>query len=228
MFNHFKKKKTKLEMLWENPNLVKLDIGCGNNKKQGFIGIDIYDGEGIDHVLDMEKDRLPFDDDSVDFVFSNHAFEHITAPQNILREIVRVCKHKAMVEIWTPYLKSNDAFLLGHDSFYNENIWKHICYLYDDFYFGDTKGRFELKYFQYILYPQIEKQLEKLNIPFVFALDHMFNIALEFAAVIEIDKTVAHAKNPQIPGISVAYSRNMTFMGKLKHQFLKRFNHPWR
>src|SRR5262245_53292385 len=117
---------------------MNLDIGCGNHKRPGFVGVDIAPGGQVDHVLDIERDPLPFPDNSVDHVFANHTFEHITAPQHILREIVRVCRHEALVEIWTPYLKSNDAFLLGHFSFYNEHIWKHICFEYDDFYFGDT------------------------------------------------------------------------------------------
>lgn len=186
---------------------MKLDIGCGNHKRDGFIGVDIAPGEQVDYVVDIERERLPFDDNAVDRVFSNHTFEHITAPQNILREIVRVCKHGALVEIWTPYLKSNDAFLLGHFSFYNESIWKHICFEYDDFYFGDTPGRFELKKFHYILFPGILKDLQKLKIPFSFALDHMFNIALEFGAFITVDKTREKAKKPQIPRIYISYSR---------------------
>ena len=48
-----------------------------------------------------------------------------------LREIMRVAKDGATVEIWTPYGKSNDAFLLGHRNFYTETHWKHICFEYD-------------------------------------------------------------------------------------------------
>jgi SAM-dependent methyltransferase len=187
---------------------MKIDIGCGNHKREGFIGIDIAPGEQVDYVIDIERAPLPFENDSVDHVFSNHTFEHIYAPQNILREIVRVCKHGALVEIWTPYLKSNDAFLLGHFSFYNEHIWKHICYEYDDFYFGDTLGRFELIKYYYIFFPNILSELQYMKIPFKFALDHMFNIALEFGAFIHVDKTLKKARRPQIPQIYVSYSRN--------------------
>jgi SAM-dependent methyltransferase len=187
---------------------MKLDIGCGNHKREGFVGIDIAPGDQVDYVLDIEKDRLPFDDDSVDHVFSNHTFEHILSPQNILREIVRVCKHDALVEIWTPYLKSNDAFLLGHYSFYNESIYKHICFEYDDFYFADAPGRFELKKYHYILFPAILETLQQMNLPFLFALDHLFNIALEFGAYIRVDKTRRSAVKPQIPEIYVSYTRH--------------------
>lgn len=183
---------------------MKIDIGCGPNKRAGYIGIDIAPAPGVDHVIDVERERLPFEDGSVDYVFSNHAFEHIHSPQNILREIVRVCRHGATVEIWTPYLKSNDAFVLGHFQFYNETIWKHICFEYDGFYFGGQQGRFELKKYHYVLFPGIEARLAGMNIPFDFALDHMFNIALEFGAFIQVDKERHEAVRPQIPEVWVS------------------------
>lgn len=124
---------------------------------------------------------------------------------------MRVCKQGAVLEIWTPYLKSNDAFLLGHTTFYNENIWKHICILYDDFYFGNAKGRLELKEFRYIIYPGIEDELANLKIPFRFALDHMFNIALEFSAVMTVDKDAETARKDQDPDIMDSYNRNQAF-----------------
>ena len=187
---------------------MKLDIGCGTHKRDGFIGIDIVPGEQVDYVLDIERERLPFEDNSVDHVFSSHTFEHIRNPQNILKEIVRVCRHGALVEIWTPYLKSNDAFVLGHINFYNESIWNHICFEHDDVWLTDAPGRFEMKRYHYVLFPGILDELERMNIPFMFALAHMFNIALEFGIYIWVDKTRSEAVKPQIPEIYVSYSRS--------------------
>ncbi len=191
--------------------MVKIDIGCGSHKHEGCVGIDIAPGPGVDYVLDITQDRLPFEDNSVEYVFSNHTFEHIVDPRNILREIIRVCKDGADVEIWTPYLKSNDAFVLGHTSFYNEHIWKHLCFEYDDFWFGDAPGRFELKKYHYVLFPGILQDLQIMHIPFSFALDHLFNVALEFGAFITVDKTRQHAKRPQYPEIYISYARHGEF-----------------
>jgi len=193
--------------LSDKKNGLCIDLGCGSNKKPGFIGVDIAAGEGVDHVVNFEIDPLPFEDNSIDYVFSNHSFEHICSPQNVLREIVRVCKHGAIVEIWTPYLKSNDAFLLGHHSFYNENIWKHICFEYHDFYFHDAPGRFDWRETHYVLNTNILNSLKKNRIDFSFALEHMFNIALEFGVIISVDKNSKKAKQPQIPKILAGYSR---------------------
>jgi len=194
-------------------NFVGIDIGCGSNKRHGFIGVDIAPSDGVDHVMNFETDRLPFEDNSVDHVFSNHSFEHIHSPQNILREIIRVCKHGALVEIWTPYLKSNDAFLLGHFSFYNESVWKHICFEYDDFYFKDAPGRFDWRETRYVLSPKILEKLKQNGVQFEFALEHMFNIALEFGVYISVDKTVRKATSPQYPNVFAGYSRSSIDLG---------------
>ena len=34
---------------------IKLDIACGANKREGFIGVDIAPGHGVDHVCDLEQ-----------------------------------------------------------------------------------------------------------------------------------------------------------------------------
>jgi len=101
-------------------------------------------GPEVDRVLDIERERLPFADDSVEHLYSSHTFEHLTAPGSpiqTLREIMRVMRHGGVVEIWTPYGKSDDGLLFGHGVFYTEAHWKHICYMYDDFYLGQgTRG----------------------------------------------------------------------------------------
>ena len=32
---------------------MKIDLGCGKNKKEGFIGVDQYAMEGVDVVLNI-------------------------------------------------------------------------------------------------------------------------------------------------------------------------------
>ena len=63
---------------------------CGANKRADFFGIDIAPGPAVDLVLDIEHQPLPFPDDSVDHVYTSHAFEHLTNYQYVLREIMRI------------------------------------------------------------------------------------------------------------------------------------------
>jgi predicted SAM-dependent methyltransferase len=57
--------------------MVKVDLACGDNKKEGFIGLDISDCEGVDKVHDLNIYPWPFEDNSVDEVHCSHYIEHI-------------------------------------------------------------------------------------------------------------------------------------------------------
>ncbi len=80
-------------------NGLKIDIGCGNNKREGFIGLDYAASPCVDYVLDLTNDPLPFEDHTVSHVFSAHFLEHIHAPNHIFQEIGRVCCDGAKIEV---------------------------------------------------------------------------------------------------------------------------------
>jgi predicted SAM-dependent methyltransferase len=47
---------------------IKIDLGCGEIKKTGCIGIDCRKTESVDLVLDLSQQQLPFDDKSVEYI----------------------------------------------------------------------------------------------------------------------------------------------------------------
>ena len=49
---------------------MKLNIGCGNKKIEGFTGIDKFDCAAVDIICDVENAKLPFDDNTVDEIMS--------------------------------------------------------------------------------------------------------------------------------------------------------------
>jgi hypothetical protein len=58
--------------------VIKLDLGSGPNKKEGFIGVDKYKMKGVDVVIDLGKEKWPWKDNSVDEVNCTHFIEHLT------------------------------------------------------------------------------------------------------------------------------------------------------
>lgn len=81
--NKPKKKSTEKKLLYsdllEKNNLgVKLDIGCGASKQQGFVGIDVRPFPGVDIVWDIEKFPWPLPDNCASFAMTSHVVEHIT------------------------------------------------------------------------------------------------------------------------------------------------------
>lgn len=76
----------------------KLHLGCGNRKIDGWINIDLANS---DLNLDLSKGRLPFENESVEAVVSQHFFEHLSLDEELLPllfEIFRVMKPNG--EIW--------------------------------------------------------------------------------------------------------------------------------
>jgi SAM-dependent methyltransferase len=61
----------------EEKKLFKLDIACGQNKKEGFVGLDIAKCEGVDIVHDLTTYPWPVEDASVEEAFCSHYIEHI-------------------------------------------------------------------------------------------------------------------------------------------------------
>jgi GT2 family glycosyltransferase/predicted SAM-dependent methyltransferase/cytochrome c-type biogenesis protein CcmH/NrfG len=96
-------------------NRVLLNIGCGNKKLAGFTNVDMEPGADIQ--LDVTK-GLPFDNNSVHAIFSEHFFEHITQAQGgqFLRECRRVLVPGGVCRIATPDL---DALI----NEYTSNDW---------------------------------------------------------------------------------------------------------
>jgi SAM-dependent methyltransferase len=60
------------------PQLIKLDIGCGSNKREGFLGVDAIQFPGVDVVFDIRNAPWPWPDNSVEEANCSHVLEHLT------------------------------------------------------------------------------------------------------------------------------------------------------
>lgn len=71
---------------------LKLDLGCGQNKKHNFVGVDLADIDEVDVKFDLRTAPWPFKSGSVDEIFSSHFFEHLTGPERMtfMNELYRV------------------------------------------------------------------------------------------------------------------------------------------
>lgn len=90
---------------------LKLDLGCGTRKKEGFIGVDRRKFDGVDVVADL-NDRWPWPNDCVAEIEMSHCLEHFTGVQrvHIVNEMYRVMQKGATAHIAVPYWASNRAY----------------------------------------------------------------------------------------------------------------------
>jgi len=186
-------------------NQVRVDLGCGGAKREGYIGIDQTPGPGVDHILDLTADPYPFEDASVDAVHSAHFLEHIPEPNHVFREIGRICRDGAHIEFWTPYAFSDDAFLYGHLHFITEAEWLHFCWSHRDMYVSMLGGRWQLHRFVFVVEPSTIADLEANNVDLAFAVRYLKNVVLELGVEIEFTRDLA--RPPVYPKRCYAESR---------------------
>ncbi|NQU35193.1 MAG: methyltransferase domain-containing protein [Bacteroidetes bacterium] len=105
---------------------VKIDLGCGKTKPEGFIGIDIAAGDGVDIVHDLGQ-GIPMEDSSVDYVRAYDFVEHLPNKLNTMNEIWRVLKPGGTAEIFVPSTEGSGAFQdPTHVSFWNKNSFLYF------------------------------------------------------------------------------------------------------
>jgi predicted SAM-dependent methyltransferase len=95
---------------------MRLNLGCGHDKRDGWVNVDKYAAATPDQVVDLERFPWPWADDSVDGVLMRHVLEHLGRDTdvylNIFKELWRVCRADARLEIVVPHPR--------HDSFLND------------------------------------------------------------------------------------------------------------
>ena len=176
-----------LEPVTNHQEYLRLDLGCGGNKKPGTIGLDYCYVPGVvDHVLNIQTDILPFPDRTVEYVHSSNTLEHLTDPIHLFQEVSRVCIDGAKLEFWTPYVWHNSAFIYGQTNYYQEDNYMHLCVWFADLWSVSLGARWYLKEIVYVVQPQILVELYKQKIQLEFAIRYYKGVVQEFAAIIEV------------------------------------------
>jgi len=125
---------------------LKLNLGCGAKKLEGYVNIDKNSKYDPDVLVDIEVDGLPYERETCDLVVAKDFLEHIL-PENtifVIEEIWRVLKIDCEFEHYTPSTDGRGAFQdPTHRSFWNFNSWNY--FVVDDFreQIG-TKAKFEV------------------------------------------------------------------------------------
>lgn len=92
---------------------MKINLGAGSVKLDGFVTCDYDPLENPDHLFNVETDPFPFEDSSIEVVVAHHILEHLGPGYfHCLKELYRVCKHGAQIDIRVPHHR--------HDFFYDD------------------------------------------------------------------------------------------------------------
>jgi hypothetical protein len=113
----------------------KLDLACGQNKKEGFVGLDIAGDPDITH--DLMVTPWPIRSGTVEETYCSHFVEHIPhyRPEFngvdgwwvFFNELYRVCKPEATCVFLHPYAKHERAFWdPTHTRYIHDQTWHYL------------------------------------------------------------------------------------------------------
>ena len=98
--------------LFKKKRIIKLHLGCGRQRKEGFINIDYNKTRATDYVLDVVN--LPFPSNSVQQIENYHLIEHIS-----IKDISQALKN------WQNVLKPGGKLIMEFPNF-DKNVESYL------------------------------------------------------------------------------------------------------
>lgn len=104
--------------------MKKLNFGCGDDIKEGWDNVDIQKSKKLIKSFDFNKFPYPIKDNTYSYVYSSNVFEHLEEPKKVLKELWRICKKNAVIEIIVPHYTNKGAYdELAHEHYFSEKAF---------------------------------------------------------------------------------------------------------
>lgn len=115
--------------------MKKLNLGCGETKKEGYVNVDWQSLTNPDVIHDLNSLPYPFGDNSFDLIEAFHILEHLDKPFVTMREIHRILKHGGKAIIKVPHFsrgfthaEHSRGFDVTFPLYFNKNFTKSGFY----------------------------------------------------------------------------------------------------
>jgi len=82
---------------------TKLNLGCGEFKKEGYVNIDYYSVSEPDIKHDLNVFPYPFEDNTFTLIEADHLLEHLENPFQVMKELQRIAKDGCLIKIKVPH-----------------------------------------------------------------------------------------------------------------------------
>ena len=126
-------------------NLLSLDFGAAHNKPESYLGVDQYEGEGVDIVADITDGLIDLRDSSVGVIRAVDFLEHIPDKIAVFNEMYRLLTHGGMLLSLTPSTDGRGAFQdPTHVAYYNENSFWYFTDENYSKYVPEIKCKFQV------------------------------------------------------------------------------------
>jgi predicted SAM-dependent methyltransferase len=126
-----------------NPSTI-LDVGCGNQKHPGAIGIDFNADTQADIVHNLNQYPYPFADNRFERIYVTHCIEHLEDVVKVMEELHRISRPGARITIDAPYFSGQDAFSdPTHRHFFTSRSLDYFTGDFPEYGFYSKKARYK-------------------------------------------------------------------------------------
>jgi SAM-dependent methyltransferase len=109
---------------------LRLNLGCGNKRREGFIGVDIGAFDAVDVRQDVLSYLRSLGDATVQEIYSRHFLEHLEPPalQELLAQVDRVVRPGGRIHFIVPHF-SNPYFHSDptHRQAFGVHTFSYLC-----------------------------------------------------------------------------------------------------
>ena len=104
---------------------IKLNLGCGRDIRDGWDNYDLFPLDKRVKKLDLNKLPLPFETNSIDYIYMGSVFEHLDVNRlDFMEESHRILKPDDVIEILVPRNHHRVNHTIG---FFNMDYFDAIC-----------------------------------------------------------------------------------------------------
>lgn len=129
---------------------MKIELGGGDRARgEGYLNVDVCPSADIRHDLNMLP--WPLADESVDALYTSHCLEHLNyrhtgamSLETFTREIARICKIGAIVEIRVPDAFGEMAMCPGHNAVISIDCIRHMDSVFPEAHWKGSPRRLRL------------------------------------------------------------------------------------
>jgi len=111
--------------------MKKLNLGAGEDKKEGYINIDWNKLANPDILHDLNQIPYPFSDNEFDLIEAFHVLEHLNKPFKVMKEFHRILKPGGRLIVKVPHFsrgfthaEHSHGFDITFPLYFNKNFTK--------------------------------------------------------------------------------------------------------
>jgi predicted SAM-dependent methyltransferase len=90
--------------------MKKLNLGCGQDIKKGYVNLDFIKQSGVDVIHDVNKFPWPFKENEFEEVYCSHVLEHVDDLIKTMKEVHRICAPGARIIVRAPHFSCGVSY----------------------------------------------------------------------------------------------------------------------